>query len=170
MLLFLLPLLLHQGALLGGSVGDAAARRLPNSGRIFTAQFSVACGIPLTWLLLKGLPASSWAGQASAYGCVMFVMGLTCTWAGAGCNRCARQRERQHASAAHVGACCQCRRLCLRLMQLLLCMLYCCCCYPWPAAPSLLKLFRTSCAVRSTPSIGELAGSSMTRQGCVQLL
>lgn len=30
------------------------ARRLPDSGRIFTAQASVASGIPLVWLLLKG--------------------------------------------------------------------------------------------------------------------
>jgi hypothetical protein len=43
-----------QGALLGGFIGDRMARRLPDSGRIFTAQFSVASGIPLTWLLLKG--------------------------------------------------------------------------------------------------------------------
>jgi hypothetical protein len=42
------------GALLGGYVGDRMARRLPDSGRIFTAQASVASGIPLTWLLLKG--------------------------------------------------------------------------------------------------------------------
>ncbi|KAF8072654.1 hypothetical protein HT031_000314 [Scenedesmus sp. PABB004] len=74
------------GALLGGAVGDRMARRLPNSGRIYTAQFSVACGIPLTWLLLHGLPRSAWAGAAPAYAAVLFVAGLTCTWAGAGCN------------------------------------------------------------------------------------
>jgi hypothetical protein len=43
-----------QGALLGGFIGDRMARRMPDSGRIFTAQASVASGIPLTWLLLKG--------------------------------------------------------------------------------------------------------------------
>eukprot|EP00878_Enallax_costatus_P019399 GHUV01020468.1.p1 GENE.GHUV01020468.1~~GHUV01020468.1.p1 ORF type:complete len:515 (+),score=144.64 GHUV01020468.1:258-1802(+) len=75
-----------MGALLGGAVGDRMAKRLPNNGRVFTAQFSVACGIPLTWLLLKCLPASSFAGEPLAYACVMFCMGLTCTWAGAGCN------------------------------------------------------------------------------------
>jgi hypothetical protein len=62
------------------------ARRLPNNGRILTAQASVFCGIPLTWLLLKGLPASAWARAPAVYGAVMFVTGLTCTWAGAGCN------------------------------------------------------------------------------------
>ncbi|WIA08614.1 hypothetical protein OEZ85_008043 [Tetradesmus obliquus] len=74
------------GALLGGAVGDRMAKRLPNNGRILTAQISVFCGIPLTWLLLKGLPSSSLAATPVAYGVVMFVMGLTCTWAGAGCN------------------------------------------------------------------------------------
>lgn len=77
---------LLQGALLGGAVGDRMARRLPNSGRIFTAQISVASGIPLTWLLLKGLPYSMWAGQPLAYAAVLFCLGLVCTWAGAGCN------------------------------------------------------------------------------------
>jgi hypothetical protein len=62
------------------------AKVLPNNGRIFTAQFSVFCGIPLTWMLLKGLPASALAAVPMAYACIMFVMGLTCTWAGAGCN------------------------------------------------------------------------------------
>jgi hypothetical protein len=62
------------------------AKRLPNNGRILTAQISVFCGIPHTWLLLKGLPHSSFAGHPAAYGAIMFTMGLTCTWAGAGCN------------------------------------------------------------------------------------
>jgi hypothetical protein len=86
LLLLCLCLLYPQGALLGGAVGDRMAKRLPNNGRILTAQISVFCGIPLTWLLLKGLPSSSLAGQPLAYGVVMFTMGLTCTWAGAGCN------------------------------------------------------------------------------------
>eukprot|EP00879_Flechtneria_rotunda_P007571 GHRR01007942.1.p1 GENE.GHRR01007942.1~~GHRR01007942.1.p1 ORF type:complete len:451 (+),score=151.73 GHRR01007942.1:1591-2943(+) len=74
------------GALIGGSIGDRMAKRLPNNGRIFTAQISVFCGIPLTWLLLKGLPHSRYAAEPAAYALVMFCMGLTCTWAGAGCN------------------------------------------------------------------------------------
>jgi hypothetical protein len=75
-----------QGALVGGSVGDRMAKRLPNNGRIFTAQISVFCGIPFTWVILKGLPASDYSTTPAAYGCLMFIMGLTCTWAGAGCN------------------------------------------------------------------------------------
>lgn len=82
----MLTICLLQGALLGGSIGDRMAKQMPNNGRVFTAQFSVACGIPLTWLLLKGLPHSAFAGDPLAYAVVMFIMGLTCTWAGAGCN------------------------------------------------------------------------------------
>lgn len=67
-------------------MGDRMARKLPNNGRIFTAQFSVLCGIPLTWIILKGLPASAYASTPQAYAALMLLMGLTCTWAGAGCN------------------------------------------------------------------------------------
>lgn len=41
------------GALLGGCVGDEAARRYPQHGRIIVCQFSVAVGIPFSLLLLK---------------------------------------------------------------------------------------------------------------------
>ena len=55
------------GALLGGHIGDRAARRLPDSGRIFTAQASVASGIPLIWLVLKG-GCGCGCGCGRAYG------------------------------------------------------------------------------------------------------
>ena len=42
------------GSLAGGALGDAASRRSPSHGRIATAQLSVACGLPLSSLLLKG--------------------------------------------------------------------------------------------------------------------
>ena len=41
------------GGLLGGVVGDAAARVFPDHGRIAVTQFSVAVGIPFALLLLK---------------------------------------------------------------------------------------------------------------------
>ena len=41
------------GNLLGGWVGDKAASRFPNAGRIAVTQFSVFIGIPLSWLLVK---------------------------------------------------------------------------------------------------------------------
>ena len=49
------------GGLLGGFVGDLAAKRYPSHGRIVVCQFSVVSGVPLSLLLLKvccltGLP------------------------------------------------------------------------------------------------------------------
>ena len=38
--------------------GDECARQWPRTGPILAAQFSVACGLPLTALLLKGLPTA----------------------------------------------------------------------------------------------------------------
>ena len=48
------------GGLLGGFVGDAAARRFPSHGRILVCQFSVVSGVPLSLLLLKvSMPTST---------------------------------------------------------------------------------------------------------------
>ncbi len=41
------------GGLLGGYVGDYAAKGWPHHGRIFACQFSVAIGIPFSVLILK---------------------------------------------------------------------------------------------------------------------
>ena len=38
---------------MGGWLGDVAARKFPNHGRIVICQFSVASGIPFTILVLK---------------------------------------------------------------------------------------------------------------------
>ena len=38
---------------MGGWLGDVAARKFPNHGRIVVCQFSVASGIPFTILVLK---------------------------------------------------------------------------------------------------------------------
>jgi MFS family permease len=51
------------GGLLGGAVGDRAAERWPNHGRIAVTQFSVFIGIPFSLILLKvrhscGTPAA----------------------------------------------------------------------------------------------------------------
>jgi MFS family permease len=74
------------GGWLGGVIGDRMAALRPDAGRIMTAQVSVLSGLPLTWILLKSLPASSYAHSAPAYAAVMFLLGLTCTWCGSGCN------------------------------------------------------------------------------------
>ncbi|EFN58437.1 hypothetical protein CHLNCDRAFT_140406 [Chlorella variabilis] len=75
------------GGLLGGTLGDRMARKLPNSpnGRILTNQLSVLIGLPLSCLVLKGLPVGVDMGRfSSLYGCVLFVFGLWC-----GCNNSA---------------------------------------------------------------------------------
>ena len=38
---------------MGGFVGDAAAARFPDHGRIAVTQFSVVSGVPLSLLLMK---------------------------------------------------------------------------------------------------------------------
>ena len=52
------------------------ARRLPNYGRVLTNQLSVLIGLPLSFLLLKGLPAGG-SSSVGLYGAVFFVMGAT---------------------------------------------------------------------------------------------
>eukprot|EP00198_Chlamydomonas_reinhardtii_P001999 XP_001691335.1 predicted protein [Chlamydomonas reinhardtii] len=79
------------GSLLGGWLGDRVAERHPHHGRIALVQFSVAVGIPLTALLLRGLPADVAAagagGGVAAYGAVLLTMGLLITWASPACNQ-----------------------------------------------------------------------------------
>lgn len=141
-----------QGALVGGSIGDRMARRMPNNGRIFTAQISVFCGIPLTWLILKGLPASPYASTPVAYGFFMFVMGTTCTWVRAdrgavGVHVGCRQVRTTADSADHVA-----RTRALPVSDaVLLRRRLCLCCRLARAATAryLQKLCRMSCAAQS---------------------
>ena len=68
--------------------GDECARRWPRTGRILAAQFSVACGLPLSALLLKGLPTRHPDGMAALvplYALVMAVFGLLITWCAPAC-------------------------------------------------------------------------------------
>lgn len=76
------------GALFGGALGDRASRILPNSGRVFVAQFSVLAGLPLTYVLLRVLPQRSHGSGADpvAYGAVLVLLGLSCSWCSAACN------------------------------------------------------------------------------------
>jgi MFS family permease len=91
------------GGLLGGAVADRAARAFPERGRVMVAQFSVASGLPLVLLLFRGLPAWSWAASSSAadaadasllaappsawpYALCLLLLGLLCSWCGAGVN------------------------------------------------------------------------------------
>ena len=42
-----------MGNLTGGWVGDAAASRVPDHGRIAVAQFAEFIRIPISWLIIK---------------------------------------------------------------------------------------------------------------------
>lgn len=66
------------GSLFGGRLGDVAATRLPNTGRILCSQFSTFVGIPLSATLLLGLPKS--ASFTYAYALVLFTMGFLMSW------------------------------------------------------------------------------------------
>ncbi|PRW33724.1 MFS general substrate transporter [Chlorella sorokiniana] len=78
------------GGLLGGTLGDRLGRRLPNSphGRVLVNQFSVLIGMPMSFLLLKGLPyGGDMAAHYGVYGMVLFLFGLCISWCG--CNNSA---------------------------------------------------------------------------------
>lgn len=66
------------GSVFGGWIGDLAARKLPNAGRILCSQFSTFVGIPLSAILLLGLPQST--AYAWAYGLIFFLMGFLMSW------------------------------------------------------------------------------------------
>lgn len=70
------------GGVLGGIVGDWAANRSHDHGRIWTCQVSVCTGIPFTLLLLKGLPRNGEPGTVALYSATVFTMGLVHVWAG----------------------------------------------------------------------------------------
>lgn len=50
------------GGLIGGAVGDLAARLSPGHGRILATQFSVAVGIPFAWVIFRVSPGTAWKG------------------------------------------------------------------------------------------------------------
>jgi sugar phosphate permease len=69
------------GAFLGGVVGDLAAGRFPDHGRIAVCQLSVGIGVPLSLLIFQGLPLGQAAGVYVMYAVPFAVMGLLITWA-----------------------------------------------------------------------------------------
>ena len=63
--------------------GDVLSKRWPNTGRIVTAQLSVLLSLPLSCLLLKGLPTHDVGHRTamrSLYALVMFLFGLCISW------------------------------------------------------------------------------------------
>jgi MFS family permease len=72
------------GNLLGGWIGDKAAKWRPRSGRIFIAQISVFAGIPLTIVIFFIIPMN----PSSMILYIVFgaLTGLLISWCGPGCN------------------------------------------------------------------------------------
>jgi hypothetical protein len=68
------------GVLVGGWVGDRAAKWRPNSGRIIIAQISVFSGIPLSYVIFEMIPRVT--ASFSLYVLFGFLMLLLITWAG----------------------------------------------------------------------------------------
>ena len=66
--------------------GDYMSRVHPNVGRILTCQCSVLMGLPLSCLVLKGLPTKAMDGSTDAnslgitYAVAMFVLGSAISW------------------------------------------------------------------------------------------
>lgn len=64
-------------------------RVFPASGRVLTCQFSVMMGLPLSCLVLKGLPNLPAGGQPAGqaltltYAAALFIMGLSVSWCSA---------------------------------------------------------------------------------------
>ncbi|KAL4859340.1 Zinc finger CCCH domain-containing protein 12 [Chlorella vulgaris] len=74
-----------QSSLLGGFIGDWAAKRYPNHGRVAVAQVSVALSVPLAVSVFKALPVGNSAGVVALYGAAFTVWGLMSSWAGSAC-------------------------------------------------------------------------------------
>jgi len=74
------------GNLLGGILGDIASQLFPDSGRVLIAQTSVASGLPLSILLLRGLPQSNAIDLVPWYTLALAVMGLSVSWSASACN------------------------------------------------------------------------------------
>jgi len=73
------------GTMLGGIIGDALAQRCPNSGRPFTANISVASGIPLVFLIFAVSVPTGWI-PFWWYFMLLLAMGLTANWCMTGVN------------------------------------------------------------------------------------
>ena len=74
------------GGLLGGWVGDAAARWSPRHGRILACQASVVMGALATVWLLRGLPRADVAAHVGSYLAVFLLAGAVNSWPAPACN------------------------------------------------------------------------------------
>ncbi|KAF8648034.1 hypothetical protein HU200_065070 [Digitaria exilis] len=83
-LMTLFKLATSAGALFGGKMGDALARRFKNSGRIVLSQISSGSAIPLAGVLLLALPNDPSA--TARHGAALFVLGIMASWNGTATN------------------------------------------------------------------------------------
>jgi MFS family permease len=74
------------GGVVGGTIGDWAARLSHNHGRIFVCQFSVFMGIPFSLLIIKGLPHNGEPLSVALYAITVFWFGVLHVWAAPACN------------------------------------------------------------------------------------
>ncbi|CAL8468475.1 g8015 [Coccomyxa elongata] len=86
-LLVSLMMLAHAvGGQLGGWLGDVAAQRLPNAGRVIVCQVSVVAGAILTGIILKGLPHQNASSFFAVYVTVFMLNGALNAWPAPACN------------------------------------------------------------------------------------
>lgn len=57
------------GGLLGGWIGDKAATKYPDHGRILVCQFSVAVGIPFSLTITKASPLPPRVSDSTSHAC-----------------------------------------------------------------------------------------------------
>ena len=72
------------GNLLGGVIGDWAAKKSPKYGRIASAQFSAAMGVPLAFILFKVI--SQAVSSMYVFSAVGFITGVIISWPSTACN------------------------------------------------------------------------------------
>ncbi len=72
------------GNLLGGVLGDKAARWNPEKGRLIVAQISVFSGIPMMFIIFWFLPRNT--DMLLAYIVIGFITGMLISWAATACN------------------------------------------------------------------------------------
>ncbi|GIL52823.1 hypothetical protein Vafri_8585, partial [Volvox africanus] len=60
--------------------------KYPHHGRVALVQFSVGIGVPLSVLIMRGMPLTATPATAVMYGALMLLKGVLTSWAGPACN------------------------------------------------------------------------------------
>jgi hypothetical protein len=66
-------------------VGDWAAARYHNHGRVAVAQISVGAGVPLSFAVFKLLPVGASGGIIALYAVAFALWGFLISWAASAC-------------------------------------------------------------------------------------